>query len=292
MISRKLIAGLTLLLALAFAISGHAGSGEPVRIVSLSPGLTEILYAIGAQGRLAGVSRQCDYPLAARLKPRCGDFNHPDMARIAKAGAGLVLLSEQVRDADLELLAEAGLQARVFPASSGDDIIRSILAIGELTDKVERARELAAELQAEMDRIGARLGHLAETQRPRVYLEVDGPQLLYSVGRDSFMSDLIRRAGGSNVFADRPLPYLAVSTQEVVQADPQIILLDHPFQYKVGAAKREGWDGISAVRSRRIYDATDFDMILINRPGPRLPQALNELARMFHPEVFDVQKTD
>ena len=127
-ISRGLLGCLAVLLAAAVANAEVSG---PPRIVSLSPGLTEIFFAIGAQDRLAGVSRQCDYPLAARLKPKCGDFNHPDMAGIIGADAELVLFSEQVREAELAALADAGMQARIFPARSADEVIQSIFAIGD-----------------------------------------------------------------------------------------------------------------------------------------------------------------
>lgn len=277
-------------------LAGFSGLGRaaeaPPRLVSLSPGLTEIVYAIGAADRLVGVSRQCDYPLAAKLKPKSGDFNRPDPALILGVAADLVLLSEQVREADLAPLRDAGVEVRVLPAGSVVEVLQSIRVVGELTGAVDAAHALADGLSAEVTRIGAEIAGRTGRDRPRVYLEVDGPQRLYTVGRDSFMSDLIRLAGGDNVFADRPAPYLAVSAAEVAKANPQVVLIDHPFQYKVGAAKRFGWEAIDAVREGRVYDATDFDMIVINRPGPRLVEALNELARIFHPEVFDVQKAD
>lgn len=288
----------TLLCGFFFFLLGLAGLPAPARaasfgrIVSLSPGVTEIVYALGAETTLAGVSRQCDYPLAAKLKPKGGDFNRPDPAAILGLEADLVLFGEQVREADLAPLREAGVEVRVLPAGSVAEVLQSILVVGELTGRVDAARKLADGLQSEVARIGAEIARLTGADRPRVYLEVDGPRRLYTVGRDSFMSDLIRLAGGDNVFSDRPAPYLAVSAAEVALADPEVVLIDHPFQYKVGAAKRAGWEGIGAVRERRVYDATDFDMIVINRPGPRLVEALNELARIFHPEVFDVQKTD
>ena len=282
-------------LVLLFGVAGFpawARATSFARIVSLSPGLTEIVYTIGAADRLVGVSRQCDYPLAAKLKPKGGDYNRPDPAAIRGVAADLVLFGEQVREADLAPLRDAGVEVRVLPAGSVVEVLQSIRVVGELTGAVDAARALADGLSAEVTRIGAEIAGRTGRDRPRVYLEVDGPQRLYTVGRDSFMSDLIRLAGGDNVFADRPAPYLAVSAAEVAKADPQVVLIDHPFQYKVGAAKRAGWEAIGAVRERRVYDATDFDMIVINRPGPRLAEALNELARIFHPEVFDAQKTD
>jgi iron complex transport system substrate-binding protein len=115
---------------------------------------------------------------------------------------------------------------------------------------------------------------------------VDGPEKLYAVGSGSFMDDVVRLAGGRNVFAGRQSPYFPLEPAEVISADPDVILVDYPFQYKVGVTKRPGWDSIAAVRTHRVYDGTDYDIILFNRPGPRIARALREIARLLHPRVF------
>ena len=100
------------------------------------------------------------------------------------------------------------------------------------------------------------------------------------------MGDIIRIAGGRNVFEEGPGPYNKLASEDVVRADPDVMLIDHPFQYKVGVMKRPGWAGLSAVRNAKVYDGSDFDLVLLNRASPRVAQSLWEIARLLHPEVF------
>jgi iron complex transport system substrate-binding protein len=257
------------------------------RIVSLAPSATEILFAIGADDLLTGVSKHCDFPLAAKLKPKAGDFNTPYMEEVRAADPHVALFAEYARGEDLQALEKEGIPAFVLAAASVDDIILSVRLLGNLSGRVARAEELATAMEAELKLLEGKLGAIPGNQRPRVYVEVDGPKRLYAVGPGSFMDDVITIAGGRNVFADRRSPYFAVEGEEVVRADPEVILIDYPFQYKVGASKRPGWEKVSAVRDGRVYDGTDFDIILLNRPGPRILQSLREIAALLHPGVFD-----
>lgn len=270
------------------AVGRQVALNLPVEsIVSLSPSVTEILFAIGADHLLVGVSKHCDFPVAAKLKPKAGDFNVPDLQRVKDAGAKIVLFSEHARAGDLEALESAGIPGLVLPAATVADIILSVRRLGEISGRREKAENLASAMERDLESLKGKLGALSQDRRPRVYVEVDGPKLLYAVGPGSFMNDVITLAGGRNVFADRKEAYFAVDGEEVVRADPEVVLIDYPFQYKVGASKRPGWDTISAVRNGRIYDGTDFDVILLNRPGPRILKALREIAILLHPGVFD-----
>jgi iron complex transport system substrate-binding protein len=257
------------------------------RIVSLSPSVTEILFAIGADDLVVGVSKHCDFPLAAKLKPKVGDFNSPDMGKVKAAAPDVVLFTEYARGEDLQALEEAGIPAFVLPAASVADIILTVRRLGDLSGRIEAAEELSAAMESELESIRQKLGAIPGNRRPRVYVEVDGPKRLYAVGPGSFMDDVITIAGGRNVFADRGAAYFAVDSEEVVRADPEVVLIDYPFQYKVGASKRPSWERISAVRNGRVHDGTDFDIILLNRPGPRIRQSIREVAAILHPGIFD-----
>ncbi len=259
------------------------------RIVSLAPSATETLFAIGAGELVAGVSKHCDYPLEAKLKPKAGDFNSPDMKALRGAQPQVVLFTEYARDDDLEALGKEGIPALVLRAGSVDEIAASIRLLGRLTGREGPAEEVASSLEHEIETLRLRTAGIPPEERPRVYVEVDGPQLLYAVGPGSFMDDVVTLAGGKNVFAAKDSPYFAVEPGEVVRLDPEVIFIDYPFQYKVGVGKRPGWDAVDAVRKGRVYDGTDFDYILLNRPGPRIVQSLKEIARLLHPGVFDEQ---
>jgi len=256
------------------------------KIVSLAPSATETLFALGADSRLVGVSRHCDFPVAAKLKPKMGDFNQPDLPKVIAAAPDVVLFTEFARAADLAALEAAGIAVFVLPARSVENVIESISSLGALTGAGAAAEKLAAGIETAVREIGERLAGVMPAQRPRVYVEVDGPQQLYAVGPGSFMDDIVRLAGGSNVFSDRKDAYFPVDSAVVIAANPEIVLVDYPFQYKVGVSKRPGWDTVAAVRGGRVYDGTDFDIIVFNRPGPRIARALREIAALLHPEIF------
>jgi iron complex transport system substrate-binding protein len=255
--------------------------------VSLAPSVTEILFAVGASERLVAVSRQCDFPVAAKLKPKAGDFNHPDLKALREVAPDLVLFTEYVRPEDLAALEREGIRSLVLPAARLDDVVSSVRVLGRLTGRAPAAEEVVLQLEEAAEQVASRVGGIPEERRPRVYIEVDGPHRPYAVGPGSFMDDLVRAAGGRNAFAGAKAPYVAVTTDEVVQANPDAIFIDHPFQYKAGLKKRAGWSGIAAVRDGRVYDGTDFDIILLNRPSPRIVESLREVSRILHPEAWN-----
>jgi iron complex transport system substrate-binding protein len=259
------------------------------RIASLAPSATEILYAIGADDRLVGVSRQCDFPIAAKLKPKVGDFNRPDVEAVVRAKPDVALFTEYVRAEDLEALRQGGVLSFVLRARTVGDIAEAVRLLGALSGRAERAEALAAEMVSAAQEVQAKVAEIPAHELPRVYLEVDGPRRLYAVGPGSFMDDVIRIAGGRNIFAGAEAAYFEVAPEAIADADPDVILIDHPFQYKIGVAKRPGWSTVAAVRNHRVYDNTDFDIILLNRPGPRIVQSLREISRLLHPEAWDVE---
>lgn len=290
----RLFAGLVAALALA----GGCGTwrdamGRAVRlsypvsgVASLAPSVTEILYAIGAEDNLVAVSNQCDFPLAAKLKPKIGNFNRPDLEKAGALRPGVVLFAEFARTEDLDALERIGIKAVVLPARDLADLSATIRLVGRIAGREERANEAAAALDRTVAEVAARVDAVAPERRPGVYVEVDGPAAIYAVGAGSFMGDVVRVAGGRNVFADRPGPYIRLTDQDIIRANPDVILIDHPFQYKVGVSKRPGWAGIAAVRDGRVYDGTDYDLVALNRASPRVAQSVREIARLLHPDLF------
>jgi len=256
------------------------------RIASLAPSVTEILYAIDAQDSLVAVSNQCDAPLAAKLKPKIGNFNRPDLEKARELRPDIVLFAEYVKREDLEALEKIGIKAVVLSSRDLADLSATIRLVGRIAGRVEKAEAVAAALDRTVAEISGKVAALPLERRPGVYIEVDGPSAIYAVGSGSFMGDVVRVAGGRNVFEQRPGPYIRLTDDEIIRASPEVILIDHPFQYKVGVSKRPGWADIPAVKNGKVYDGTDYDMVAFNRASPRVGQSLREIARLLHPELF------
>lgn len=237
-----------------------------LRIVSLSPGMTETLFAIGGQDLLAGVTTYCDYPAAAETLPRVGDFSNPSLERIIGLSPGLVIvnLPEQKRiQTELERL-----KIPVFVSAPGSlaDIYREIVELGRRIGRGPAAESLVQRMRQAIRPTG---------RAPRkVYVELS-PRPLITVGRTNFLSEMVALAGGRNIFDDLDRPYPVIQQEEVIRRDPALIIVLHPE----GVRDRIGWSRIEAVRLGRTF--TDLDPDLLLRPGPRLMQGFRELERTF-----------
>ncbi len=290
---RLIAAGLLAMALLGGCGSWRDGMGRTVKmpfpaasVASLAPNVTEILYAIGAEERLVGVSNQCDFPLAAKLKPKAGNFNRPDLEKIKALRPAVVLFAEYAKPEDLDALERIGVKAVVLSFRDLADLSKTIRLVGRITDRVEQAEAAAAELDRTVAEVSRKIERVPRAGRPSVYIEVEGPSPIYAVGSGSFMGDIVRVAGGRNVFEEGPGPYNKISSEDVIRANPEVMLIDHPFQYKVGVAKRPGWAEVPAVKNRRVYDGSAFDLVLLNGASPRVAQSLWEIARLLHPELF------
>jgi len=255
----------------------------PLRLVSLSPSLTEIVYALGREEWLVGVTDFCDYPPAARGKPRVGGTITPNLERVLQVRPSLVLATAEGNPRDLVgQLTRVGIPIFALKPDGYAGILDSIRLLG----RVLQAEAPAAALVQTMDEQAARI-HRAVAGRPRprvLYLVWSDP--LIAAGPASFIHDLIRIAGGENVVREPTVPYPRVSLEEVVARAPEVILvashldaMDRPPTVALGSVSR----GIPAVRSDRVVPVPGDT---IHRFGPRVVEGLGHIARAIHPEAF------
>lgn len=249
---------------------------QPQRIVSLAPSITEILFALGAGDRVAGVTSYCDYPPEARQKPPVGDTLKPGVEKIVALKADLVIISTASQvEASFRKLEELGIAVYVTNPRSIDGVVESIDKIGELIDARERAQELADELRRRITTVETRV---AETSRPSV-LVILGTEPLITAGAGSFINDLINRAGARSISAEDKADYPQYSIETAVARQPEIILLQAGGNELIERLRQT-----PAARSNRVYHIDD-DLLL--RPGPRLVDGLEQLGAKFHPELFE-----
>ena len=254
---------------------------HPQRIVSLAPSITEILFALGAGDRVAGVTSYCDYPPEARQKPPVGDTLKPSVEKIVALKADLVIISTASQvEASFRKLEELGIPVYVTNSRSLDEVIASIDKLGELIDARDRAHQLSKELRSRIAAVEARVDR---AYRPSI-LVILGTEPLITAGRGSFINDLINRAGGRSISAEADADYPQYSIETVIARRPEIILL------------QAGGNGLTprlretpAARSNRVYHIDD-DLLL--RPGPRIIDGLEQLAVKVHPELFHPVNTE
>jgi len=257
--------------------------GEPDRIVSLSPGNTEILFALGLGERVVGVTEQCDYPPEAKEKPKVGGFSTISIERVVSLEPDLVLATGGIQLRTVNQLEERGIKTVVLSPKTVEGILRDIELVGKITNRNREAKTLVGGMRGRIEFIKSGTWQLMS--RPRVYYEVWHSPLM-SVGRGTWINELIELAGGRNIFSDSLDPYPIISSELVIERDPEIIIIKRG--YMGGVAKqdifrRPGWGRISAVKIGRIYE---IDENILIRPGPRIVDGLEALARVIHPELF------
>jgi iron complex transport system substrate-binding protein len=254
---------------------------RPQRIVTLAPNLTEIVYAIGAGDRLVGNTTYCDYPPEARQVPKVGDTLQPSVERIIALRPQLILVSTASQlETFTKQLDEQQIAVYVTDPHDLEGVFRSIVGLGELLGQQEQAAKLVADLRA-------RAAAVEEAVRPcqpvRVFYQVSA-EPLYTAGHDSFVTDLIARAGGRSVTADVPGAWPRYSNEAALASQPEAIVMATADSMSAGnmdvaAALKKS----PAVLKGRVYGINgDY----LSRPGPRLVQGLEELARALHPEAF------
>jgi iron complex transport system substrate-binding protein len=228
------------------------------RIVSLAPNLTEIVYAVGAGDRLVGDTEYCDYPAAAKRVTKIGDTMHPSIERIIGLKPQIVLVSTASQlEAFTRQLDEQKIAVYVTNPRSLDEVFHSIETLGDLFGQHDQAAKVVAALRSRSAAVEAAL---KAVQPVKVFYQVSG-EPLYTIGREAYLTDLVRRAGGISATADVPGAFPRYSDEAALAARPDAIIL--PTGGSMGSANDD----------------------YLSRPGPRLIDGLEEMARALHPEV-------
>ncbi len=263
-------------------------SESPQRIVSLAPSNTEIVCAVGACDRLVGVTDFDDYPAQVRSLPKVVVNAAPDVEKIVAARPALVLAAgnQQTPQAILQRLAELQIPTLVLYPESLDGIYTDIELVGAAIGRTDAATALVAEMRGRVAKVREAV---AGAPRPRVFYEVSVYQgVIYTAGKDSFLASLVDLAGGEPITGDATG---VIQLEDLVRADPQLILLgDAAYPPPVTAeqvAARPGWSELSAVRSSAVAPMPQDPVI--TRPGPRIVEGLEALARAIHPDRFGGQ---
>jgi iron complex transport system substrate-binding protein len=254
----------------------------PRRIISLVPSVTEVLFAIAAQDRLAGVTDFCDYPPEARRKPRVGGMLAPNLETILTLKPDLVIATTAGnREETFVQLGRLRIPVYLVNPTTMGDVLDLIARLGALTEHPVPAARLVTALDT---RIRTVVGRVAPRGRPRV-LYVLWPEPVIVPGRDALVSELIMLAGGDSVTADSGAGYPRYSLEAAVARAPQtIILADHGAG--LDTLSREKWERLSALPAVKAGRLFSVDGNLLHHYGPRVVDGLELLARLIHPEAF------
>ena len=254
----------------------------PQRIISLAPHITEILFDLGLEDKLVGVTQYSDYPEAAKKIERVGSYVRLNIEKIISLNPDLVISTAGGNPREvIERLTSLGLKVFVIHPKKIEDIYSNIRSLAAITGRKEMGEKLADNLKDRVDNITHKVKGLP---RPSVFLQLGASPLL-TASESTFIDDLLKKAGGRNIAADEPARYPVYSMEAVINREPDVIITMLMGSERDVAAKKywEKWPTIPAVKNGRLFHV---DPSLVNRPSPRLADGLEIVARKLHPQAF------
>ncbi len=274
---KKFVGAILLILLILFAVqasrrapSDQSIPQEDVRIVSLAPNLTEILFELGVGDQVVGVTKYFNDSSQAQQKEEIGDFFNPNVEKIASLKPSLVIAEHWPSSRTVPRLRNFGLPVlETISPTSLEEIYQIIREVGKVVDRSQPAEALIQSMKDRLRVVKERALQLSD--RPSVYIEVDLPT--WTIGKKSFITEAFHLCGARNLFDDVEKRALQASKETIIARNPDIILT-----YTVSASlirKRPGWDQIKAVQEGRILD--DFDRDLLSHGNHRLIEGMEKL---------------
>ena len=258
-------------------------SFPPKRIISLAPNITEILFSLGLDGEIVGVSIHCNFPKKAKSKVRVGSYINIDFERIISLKPDLIIATGVGNTRDMvERLGKLGFPTYVVFPKNFNEILQSIGHIGKIVDREKEAMKNIDGMKKRRQKVIELTQGLPRT---RVFLQI-GEAPMVTVGKGSFADDLISLAGGENIAGREKGMYPRLGMEEILKRSPEVILvssMNPKGDYQKVIQEWSRWKMIPAVKNGRVYL---IDSDLIDRPSPRIIDGLEEIARILHPERF------
>lgn len=251
------------------------------RVVSLAPNLTENVFAVGAGERLVGVTTYCNYPEDAKKIQKIGDTISPNLETIVALKPQLVLVSTASQiESFTRRMEEQKIPVYITNPKTFEDVLKNLRDLGDLLGTKDKAEKLAKDLEARVGDVEARVGNQNQV---RVFVQISR-EPLFTIGRDSFVTNLIDRAGGVSVTDDVPEAYPKISKETALAAEPEAIILS--VDDSMGEGNNVPADALKdspAAKNNRVYKINgDW----LTRPGPRLVDGLEAIAKALHPNAF------
>jgi iron complex transport system substrate-binding protein len=255
----------------------------PKRIVSLAPNITEILFSLGLDEEIVGVSIHCNFPEKAKSKVRVGSYISLDFEKITFLKPDLVIATGAGNTREMvDRLEKLGFPTYVIFPKNFNDVLKSIDHLGQVAGREKEAMGIIQGMKQRSQRVIELTQGLS---RPKVFLQI-GEAPIVTVGKGSFADDLIYLAGGENIAGKEKEMYPRLGMEEILERSPEVILvssMDPKGDYQKILNEWSRWKMIPAVKNGRVHL---IDSDLIDRPSPRIIDGLEEIARILHPERF------
>ena len=253
------------------------------RIVSLAPSITEVIFALGKEDLLAGITQFSDYPPETRNLPRVGSYVHLDLEKIVALKPDLCIgIKDGNPIAVVQKLERLGIPVYAIDPRDINSVLETITKLGHLLGAEKKAKSIVSDMRSRMERVKSLVAK--NPHKPRVFFQI-GVSPIVSAGTETYIHELITLAGGNNL-AKGPVPYPRYSREQVLGLSPEILIITSMARGASFERVKEQWSqwtSMPAVRNDRIVL---MDSNLCDRPTPRLIDALEIIAKIIHPELY------
>lgn len=260
---------------------------QPERIISLSPSNTEILFALGLGDRVVGNTDFCYYPEEAKNKTKVGGLTTVNVEQVIALNPDVIFAASLTGKDVVENLDSMGYKVIANDPRNATDIDSIITMMGEVTGAEDNATKLMNDLDSRISAVTSKVSGIKEEDKPNVLLVI-WHDPVYVAGSNCYGDDLIKLAGGRNAGAE-VTDYGVMSTEAIIQADPDIIIVTvgegGTASYDYFKNATQPWmSDLKAVKNGKVYG---LDSDTISRPGPRIANATEAMAKVIHPELFE-----
>lgn len=241
------------------------------RVISLLPSYTEIIYDIGAEKNLVGVTNFCSFPPDVEKKEKVGDYLNPNIEKIYILKPDIIFAGEWKNDFIKKI---KNLNAKIIiikQEESIDDIYRTVRTISKYLNKEKEGEKIISDMKT-------KISSFKNKSYVKVYAEIDKDG--WTVGKDSFISDVISKSGGINIFNDIKTPYFKSHWEDVIKRNPDIIILFNTSYEEF--KKRPLLDKITAFKNNKIYILSSEEKDILSRPSPRIVSAIEKFSEKFY----------
>jgi len=252
------------------------------RYISLAPSATEILFALGLDEEIVGVSSYCNYPQGIRNKESVGNFSNPNIEKIISLKPDYIFCTGLEQAPVVTELKTLKLNVYVSDPSNIKELFDSIREIGKITDRTHQAESLIKGMQEEIAETTNKIKSVPLDKRQKVFVEIWHDPLT-TAGKGSFIDEVVSLSGGINIAHNTRRPYSIFSAEGVIKQNPDAIIIlymDKTNSYKL-IKERLGWESVSAVKNNRVYNDINPDILL--RPGPRVVTGIKEVQKRLYP---------
>ncbi|KOR23857.1 ABC transporter substrate-binding protein [Clostridium sp. L74] len=252
---------------------------SPERIISLSPGATETIYALNKENTLVGRSDFDDYPAAVSKIKSVGGVKDPSIEKITELKPDLVIGGAHFSKDTVKKLEDLGIKVAVlYGAEDLDGAYKNITDISTMLGVTEKGQTIVDGMKKKVESIENKVKSL---NKSKIYYVVDFGKADFTAGGDTFIGKMIEKAGGDNIAKDtKGWNY---SFEKIVENKPEMIILSDKFNTKKNFLAADKYKDLPAVKKNKVYEIDD-NMLL--RQGPRQADGLEALAKIIHPEAF------